>query len=87
VLWGTLFPVLSEWVQGTKVTVGPPFFNRVNVPIAMLLLLLTAVGPLLAWRKTSLDSLKRNFLLPTILTVVTAIILIAAGLRPWHQTS
>ena len=33
VLWGTLFPVLSEWVQGTKVTVGPPFFNRVNIPI------------------------------------------------------
>ncbi len=38
VLWGTLFPVLSEWVQGTKVTVGPPFFNKVNVPIAMVLL-------------------------------------------------
>ena len=62
VLWGTLFPVLSEWVQGTKVTVGPPFFNKVNVPIAMVLLLLTGVGPLLAWRKTSLESLKRNFL-------------------------
>ena len=61
VLWGTLFPVLSEWVQGTKVTVGPPFFNRVNVPIAMFLLLLTGVGPLLAWRKTSIDSLQTNF--------------------------
>ena len=44
VLWGTLFPVLSEWVQGTKVTVGPPFFNRVNIPVALLLLLLTGVG-------------------------------------------
>ena len=66
VLWGTLFPVLSEWVQGTKVTVGPPFFNRVNVPVALLLLLLTAVGPLLAWRKTSIESLKRNFLWPAI---------------------
>src|SRR5437868_7636049 len=64
VLWGTLFPVLSEWVQGNKVTVGPPFFNRVNVPVALLLLLLTAVGPLLAWRKTSIESLKRNFLWP-----------------------
>src|ERR687888_1310018 len=49
VLWGTLFPILSEWVQGTKVTVGPPFFNRVNVPIAIFLLLLTGIGPLLAW--------------------------------------
>src|SRR5437588_7553376 len=64
VLWGTLFPVLSEWVQGTKVTVGPPFFNRVNVPVALLLLLFTAVGPLLAWRKTSVESLTRNVSIP-----------------------
>src|SRR5579885_388704 len=62
VLWGTLFPVLSEWVQGNKVTVGPPFFNRVTIPVALALLLLTAVGPLLAWRRTSTESLKRNFL-------------------------
>src|SRR5213079_128267 len=66
VLWGTLFPVLSEWVQGHKVTVGPPFFNNVAVPFALLLLLLTAVGPLLAWRKTSFESLKRNFLWPSL---------------------
>src|SRR3954470_8941492 len=57
VLWGTLFPILSEWVQGTKVTVGPPFFNKVIIPAAMILLLLTAAGPLLAWRKTSTESL------------------------------
>ena len=63
-LVGTLFPVLSEWVQGHKITVGPPFFNRVNVPVGLLLLLLAALGPLLAWRKTSVDSLKRNFLWP-----------------------
>ena len=56
VLWGTLFPVLSEWVTGSKISVGPPFFNKVNVPIALFLLLLTGVGPLLAWRKTSLDA-------------------------------
>ena len=54
------FPVLSEWVTGAKVTVGPPFFNRVNVPIGLFLVFLTGVGPLLAWRKTSFDSLKRN---------------------------
>src|SRR5580698_2295295 len=62
VLWGTLFPVLSEWVTGSKVTVGPPFFNRVNVPIGLFLLFLTGIGPLLAWRQTSWDSLRRNFL-------------------------
>src|SRR5437588_137777 len=61
VLWGTLFPILSEWIQGHKVTVGPPFFNRVNIPIALFLLLLTGVGPLLAWRSTSWARLKRNF--------------------------
>jgi cytochrome c-type biogenesis protein CcmF len=87
VLWGTLFPVLSEWVQGTKVTVGPPFFNRVNVPIAMFLLLLTALGPLLAWRKTSFDSLKRNFLIPSLVSLVVAIALVIGGMKPWEDVS
>jgi cytochrome c-type biogenesis protein CcmF len=87
VLWGTLFPVLSEWVQGTKVTVGPPFFNRVNVPVALLLLLLTAVGPLLAWRRTSLDSLRRNFFWPAMGALLTGILLVAFGLRPWQDAS
>ena len=64
IFWGTMFPVLSEAVTGDKVTVGPPFFNRVNVPIAVFLLFLTGVGPLLAWRKASTNSLKRNFLWP-----------------------
>jgi cytochrome c-type biogenesis protein CcmF len=87
VLWGTLFPVLSEWVQGTKVTVGPPFFNRVNIPIALFLLLLTAVGPLLAWRRTSLASLKRNFQWPVIGALIVAAALIAGGMRPWEEQS
>jgi cytochrome c-type biogenesis protein CcmF len=87
VLWGTLFPVLSEWVQGTKVTVGPPFFNRVNVPVALLLLLLTAVGPLLAWRRTSIESLKRNFLWPAIGALATGLLLVALGMRPWKDVS
>ena len=85
VLWGTLFPVLSEWVQGNKVTVGAPFFNRVNVPVALLLLLLTAVGPLLAWRKTSLESLKRNFLWPAIGALAVGVLLVALGWRPWND--
>src|SRR3954462_6771253 len=51
VLWGTLFPILSELVKGTKITVGPPFFNRVNVPLGLLLLALTGMGPLIAWRR------------------------------------
>ena len=87
VLWGTLFPVLSEWVTGSKVTVGPPFFNRVNVPIGLFLMFLTGIGPLLAWRQTSWDSLRRNFLWPTIVGVATAIVLIAGGMRPWQDSA
>jgi cytochrome c-type biogenesis protein CcmF len=85
VLWGTLFPILSEWVQGTKVTVGPPFFNNVAIPVALLLLLLTAVGPLLAWRKTSLESLKRNFLWPSLGALAVGVVMIIFGVRPWKE--
>jgi cytochrome c-type biogenesis protein CcmF len=88
VLWGTLFPVLSEWVQGTKVTVGPPFFNRVNIPVALLLLLLTGVGPLLAWRKTSMESLKRNFRIPVLVGLGVGALLVAIGyVKPWTEQS
>ncbi len=87
VLWGTLFPKLSEWIQGNKVTVGPPFFNRVSIPVAMLLLLLTAVGPLLAWRRTSFESLKRNFFWPLMGTLATGVVLVAFGIRPWQDSS
>ena len=88
VLWGTLFPVLSEWVQGTKVTVGPPFFNRVNIPVALLLLLLTGVGPLLAWRKTSMESLKRNFRIPVLTGLAVGALLVAIGyVKPWTEQS
>lgn len=83
VLWGTLFPILSEWVTGHKVTVGAPFFNRVNVPIAMFLLLLTGVGPLLAWRSTSVASLKRNFAFPAIAALAVMALLMILGVRPW----
>jgi len=81
VLWGTLFPVLSEWVVGNKISVGPPFFNKVNVPIALFLLLLTGVGPLLAWRKTSFDSLRRNFAWPVMLGMASGIIAFSFGFR------
>jgi cytochrome c-type biogenesis protein CcmF len=95
VLWGTWFPKISEIVQGNKVTVGAPFYNRVAIPVALLLLILTAVGPLLAWRKTSFDSLKRNFMWPAIGAVaVMAFLMITPaswgspfGLRPWQDVA
>ena len=81
VLWGTFFPILSEWVRGTKITVGPPFFNTVNVPLGLLLLGLTGIGPLIAWRKASLSNLRRQFLGPVIAGLAFAALLFALGMR------
>ena len=87
VLWGTWFPKISEWVQDTKVTVGAPFYNKVTIPVALLLLLLTAVGPLLAWRRTSLESLKRNFLWPSLGALLAGIAMLIFGVHPWKDIS
>ena len=83
VLWGTLFPILSEYVQGNRVTVGPPFYNRVAVPIGVFLMLLTGIGPLLAWRTGSLRSVRRNLVKPVTAAGIMAVLLVAWGLRPW----
>ena len=84
VLWGTLFPILSELVRGTKITVGPPFFNRVNVPLGLLLLALTGVGPLIAWRKASTANLKRQFIAPLLSGLVVLVALMILGIRDFH---
>jgi cytochrome c-type biogenesis protein CcmF len=81
VLWGTLFPILSELVQGTKVTVGPPFFNQVNVPLGLALLALTGIGPLIAWRRASVPNLRRQFAVPATTGVFVFLILLVAGMR------
>ncbi|MFC1618704.1 heme lyase CcmF/NrfE family subunit [Candidatus Neomarinimicrobiota bacterium] len=81
VLWGTMFPILSEAVRGIKITVGSPYFNRITTPIGLLLLLMIGVGPLLAWRRTSIGTLKRNFIVPTIAGVLTVVVLMLIGLR------
>ena len=81
VLWGTLFPILSEWLQGTKVTVGPPFFNQVNIPLGLALLALTGVGPLIAWRRASIPNLRRQFAIPATTGLFVLLILLVAGMR------
>ncbi|MCC7174137.1 MAG: heme lyase CcmF/NrfE family subunit [Bryobacterales bacterium] len=81
VLWGTLFPVISEAFTGEKISVAAPFFNRVNVPIGLFLLFLTGVAPLFAWRRTSVASLRRNFTWPLAAAAVLAAGLFAAGVR------
>jgi cytochrome c-type biogenesis protein CcmF len=78
VLCGTLFPMLSEFVRDVKMNLGAPFYNKVMVPIGLFLIFLTAVGPLLAWRNTSVGSIKRNFAIPG--TVALAVELVVAGI-------
>jgi cytochrome c-type biogenesis protein CcmF len=79
VLWGTLFPVISEAVTGEKISVDAPFFNRINVPIGLGLLFLTGVGPLIAWRRSSVESLRRAFFWPSVGGLVVMIGLGVAG--------
>jgi cytochrome c-type biogenesis protein CcmF len=82
--WGTVFPVLSEWVRGVKITVGPPFFNKVNGPLGVVLLLLTGIGPVIAWRRASAKSLHRHFTVPLLVGVVTGILFLLVGYRNYY---
>ena len=81
VLWGTLFPILSEWVRGTKITVGESFFNSVNVPLGLVLLALTGIGPLIAWRKASIANVQRQFAFPLSFGLVVGAALMVLGIR------
>jgi cytochrome c-type biogenesis protein CcmF len=84
VLWGTLFPVISEAVSGDKISLDSDWYNRLMVPIGLFLLFLTGVGPLFSWRRTSVDSLRRNFQWPGLAAVVLVGALIAAGMRHFY---
>jgi cytochrome c-type biogenesis protein CcmF len=81
VLWGTLFPVISETLTGDRISLDADWYNRLMVPIGLFLLLLTGLGPLFAWRRTSGESLRRNFQWPGIAAVVLVGALAAAGMR------
>src|SRR5213594_3677258 len=84
VLFGTLFPILTEWVRGVKITYGPATFNFVNIPLGLVLLLLTGIGPLIAWRRASIPNLKRQFIAPSTSGTLALLMLLAAGMRdPW----
>jgi cytochrome c-type biogenesis protein CcmF len=80
VLWGTLFPILSEALRGVRVAVGPPWFNQVNVPIGLILLALTGIGPLIAWRRASGKNLRRMFAAPVALALLGALVFLALGM-------
>ena len=83
VLFATMYPTLSEALRGERLTVGPPFFNKWMLPIGLTLLLLTGVGPLLAWRKSTVTNLVQQFMWPVTVALVAAVVLYALGVRVW----
>jgi cytochrome c-type biogenesis protein CcmF len=85
VLFATMFPTLSEAIRGERLTVGPPFFNKWMLPIGLILLLLTGVGPLLAWRKSTVSNLIQQFMWPVVVSLAVAGTLVALGIRVWSS--
>jgi cytochrome c-type biogenesis protein CcmF len=83
VLWGTLLPLLSEGFLGEEIGVGPPFFNRVNLPIGLGLLALTGIGPVIAWRRATKRNLQRAFLVPVAIGVAVTATFAVLGSREW----
>jgi cytochrome c-type biogenesis protein CcmF len=83
VLFGTMFPTISEAITGQRITVAKEFFNRWMLPVGLILLLLTGIGPLLAWRKSTVSNLRYQFLWPALTGIVTGIGVLALGLRVW----
>jgi cytochrome c-type biogenesis protein CcmF len=86
IFWITLFPLISEAITGTKVSVGPPAFTPFVVPLALVLVLLAGVGPVISWRRATLSNLRRNFVFPAVVGLVTLILVLAltgAGTKPF----
>jgi cytochrome c-type biogenesis protein CcmF len=83
VLFATMFPTISEALRGERLTVGPPFFDKWMLPIGLTLLLLTGIGPLLAWRKSAMSNMMQQFLGPALTGVVAAGIVMFLGVKFW----
>ena len=81
VMWGTLFPLITEGFFGETRNVGPPYFNRVNIPLGLMLLALMGIGPVIAWRRASKRNLRKNFTLPVAAGAATLAVLLASGIR------
>jgi cytochrome c-type biogenesis protein CcmF len=79
ILWGTYFPLISEALTGQSASVGPPWFDRYTVPLALMLVLLSGIGPVIAWRRATLANARRNFLIPLAAAAATLVVLVAAG--------
>jgi cytochrome c-type biogenesis protein CcmF len=84
IFWGTFFPLISEAVTGTKQSVGPPWFNHYTTPLALVLVLLSGIGPALAWGRTSRSRLPRLFAVPLAAALVTLVVSALAGSLASH---
>ena len=80
-LWGTVYPLLSRLFAEQEITVARPFYDQVNGPLMLVLVLLMGVGPLLPWRRANLQSLRRALMLPGTVALITAVVLLALGIR------
>jgi cytochrome c-type biogenesis protein CcmF len=76
IFWVTFFPLISEAITGTQVSVGPPAFRPFVVPLALLIVLLSGIGPIIAWRRVTLDKLRRSFVFPLAVGLVVLIVLL-----------
>jgi cytochrome c-type biogenesis protein CcmF len=79
VLIATTFPLISEWIRGETVTVGPGFYNKWMVPLGLVLMLLTGIGPLISWRRATGKNLMRSFLKPTAAAVLLLLLQVFFG--------
>src|ERR1700760_1462162 len=79
IFWGTYFPLISEAFTGTEASVGPPWFDRYTVPLALLLVLLSGIGPVIAWRRATFANARRNFAVPLLSALTTLVVLLSAG--------
>lgn len=79
IFWGTYFPLISEALTGREASVGPPWFDRYTVPLALVLVLLSGIGPVIAWRRATLANARRNFVAPSLAAALTLVALVAAG--------
>jgi cytochrome c-type biogenesis protein CcmF len=79
IFWGTYFPLISEALTGHGSSVGPPWFDRYTVPLALVLVLLSGIGPVIAWRRATLANARRNFMVPVLAALSTLTVLLLAG--------
>jgi cytochrome c-type biogenesis protein CcmF len=86
IFWVTFFPLISEAVTGTKVSVGPPAFRPFVVPLALMLVLLSGIGPIIAWRRVTIANLRRNFTFPVaagLTALAVLLVFTSADTRPF----